>query len=278
MKTYFQGLFTFFIVAATFSVSAQKKPATEIVYKQIDTTQLVLHVFYPENFNQGKKYPAIILFFGGGWNSGSINQLEPQAKYFASKGMIAFTADYRVKNRQQTSPWESVKDARSAIRYLREHAGELGIDTNRIAAGGGSAGGHIAAAADLTAIDEATDNFKYGARPGALVLFNPVINNGPGGFGYERFGDRYKEISPYHNIKKGAAPAIIFLGTKDKLIPVQQMKDYQEKMQDAGSRCELFLYDDQAHGFFNYKKDDNVYYEITLNEADRFLRSLGYIP
>lgn len=260
------------------TLKAQHDKPHEVVYKQIDTVSLKMQVFYPDNFDPSKKYPAIIFFFGGGWNNGSTGQFAPHAAYFASKGMVAFTADYRVKSRQQTTPWESVKDARSSIRFLRKNAAAFSIDTNRIVAAGGSAGGHIAAAADLTAIDEPTDNFNYGARPDALVLFNPVINNGPGGFGYERFGEKYAGISPYHNIKKGAAPAIIFLGTKDQLIPVQQVKDYQERMKEAGSRCEVYLYEGQQHGFFNYKKEGSSYYDATLKEATVFLRSLGYIP
>lgn len=249
----------------------------KVIYKEVDSTQLMLHVFYPGNYDPCRQYPALILFFGGGWNGGSVGQLAPQARHFASKGMLVFTADYRVKSRHQTTPWESVKDARSAIRWLREHSGKFGIDTTRLAAGGASAGGHLAAAADLTLIDEATDKLQYSARPNALVLFNPVSNNGPGGYGYERFGDRYVEISPYHNLREGAAPAVIFLGTADKLIPVQQMKDYQARMRELGSRCELYLYEDQGHGFFNYKKEGSIYYDSTVNAATRFLQSLGYI-
>lgn len=259
-------------------LKAQEQQPAEIIYKRIDTTQLAMHIFNPPTFDRSKAYPTIILFFGGGWNGGSIDQFEPHARYFASKGMVAVTIDYRVKNRQQTSPFESVKDARSAIRYLREHAKELGVDTNRIAAGGGSAGGHLAAATDLVALDESSDKLQYNARPNALILFNPVVYNGPGGYGYERFGDQYKIISPYYNIKKGAAPTIIFQGTKDKLIPVEQIEKYQEQMKKAGSRCDVFFYEGQPHGFFNYKKNGNPYYDTTIKEATKFLQSLGYIP
>jgi len=105
-----------------------------------------------------------------------------------------------------------------------------------------------------------------------------VFNNGPGNYGYDRLQDNYEQISPYHNIRKGAAPAIVFLGTQDKLIPVATARQYQQKMREVGSRCELVLYEGQGHGFFNYKSNkSNPYYEATLKEADRFLRSLGYI-
>jgi len=105
-----------------------------------------------------------------------------------------------------------------------------------------------------------------------------VFNNGPGNYGYDRLQDNYEQISPYHNIRKGAAPAIVFLGTQDKLIPVATAQQYQQKMREVGSRCELFLYDGQGHGFFNYKPNKgNPNYEAILQEADRFLRSLGYL-
>ena len=112
----------------------------------------------------------------------------------------------------------------------------------------------------------------------ALVLFNPVFNNGPGNYGYDRFKDRYTEISPYHNIQKGAAPAIIFLGTEDKLIPVQTAVDYKNKMIEAGSKCELHLYKGQGHGFFNYKEAGNPFYQETVAEAYIFLKKLWQLP
>src|SRR5690606_31423109 len=256
---------------------AQNEPI-ELVYKEVDTVSLVMKLYYPEDYVEGERRPAIILFFGGGWNKGSINQFRMQAKHFASKGMLAVTADYRVRTRHGTTPFECVKDARSAIRYLREHADELGIDTSRIAAGGGSAGGHIAAAADLTFIDEISDNLSVDPRPNALVLFNPVFNNGPDNYGYDRLNERYIEISPFHLIRKGAAPAVVFLGTDDKLIPIKTAKEYQTKMLEVGSRCDLFLYEGQGHGFFNYSpKKNSKYYQQTLDESVKFLLSLGFI-
>lgn len=256
---------------------AQQQPVS-IIYKTIDTTKLELRIFYPTNYDHHRKLPVIILFFGGGWTSGTIKQLEPQAQHFAAEGMIAITADYRVKNRQGTTPFDAVTDARSAIRFLRARANELDIDTGHLAAGGGSAGGHIAAAADLTHLDDKNDDLSINPRPNALVLFNPVFNNGPGNYGYDRIGERYPEISPYHNIRKGAAPTIAFFGSNDQFVPVTTIHQYQKTMQDNSNRCDIFIYDGQKHGFFNYKKDgDNRFFDYTMQEADKFLRSLGYI-
>jgi acetyl esterase len=248
----------------------------QVIYKQIDTTKLFMEIHYPETINTAKKYPAIVFYFGGGWNSGSIKQFEPHAQYFSRRGMICILVDYRVKNRQQTTPFESLKDAKSAIRYIRVHADKYHIDTSKIVASGGSAGGHLAAATALIDdYNEDTDNMSVSCIPNALVLFNPVIDNGPGGYGYDRIGDAYKSFSPLHNIKNRAPPTILFLGTEDNLIPVETTKYYQIVMSRVESRCELHLYEGQGHGFFNYKNFE--YYKKTVFEVDEFLQSLGYL-
>lgn len=163
--------------------------------------------------------------------------------------MICFLVDYRVKNRQHTTPFESLKDAKSAIRYIRERADEFNIDSSRIVAPGGSAGGHLAAATSLIDnYNESTDNLSISCKPNALILFNPVIDNGPGGYGYKRIGNEYKSFSPLHNIKKGTPSTIIFQGTNDKHIPIETVKYYQKVMEKVGSRCELRLYEGEGHG------------------------------
>jgi acetyl esterase/lipase len=251
---------------------AEKK----VIYKQIDSTNLSLSVYASVFDNPSKKSPAMVFFFGGGWTSGTIKQFEPQAIYFSKRGITCFLADYRVKDRQKTTPFEALKDAKSAIRFIREHAGELNIDTSKIIAAGGSAGGHLAAATALIAdYNESTDNQYISSIPNALVLYNPVFDNGPGGYGYERIGDAYKNFSPLHNIKSSAPPTIVFLGNKDHLIPVETAKHYKELMEKVKSRCELFLYEGQGHGFFNYKNLE--YYKKTVAETDMFLQSLGYL-
>ncbi|MBP0903865.1 alpha/beta hydrolase [Mariniflexile gromovii] len=249
----------------------------EHIYKIIGSDTLKLSVYHPEGKN--KKYPTIVFFFGGGWNGGSITQFEDQAKYFTSRGMVSILVDYRVKNKHKTTPFESVKDAKSAMRYIKLNAKELKVDTDKMVAAGGSAGGHLAAATTmLSGLDEEGEDLSISTKANALVLFNPVVDNGPEGYGYERIGERYLEFSPMHNIKKGAPPTIFFLGDKDKLIPVATADAFKAKMEAVGSRCDVFIFDNQEHGFFNKgkQKNDRCYIE-TVYEADVFLESLGYI-
>jgi len=248
-----------------------------IVYKTIDTTQLELTFFYPPDFEKGEQYPVLIFFFGGGWKGGTTRQFEPQARYFAERGLVSVLADYRVSSRHGTTPFDAVRDAKSAIRFLRKHARKLHLDGEKIIAAGGSAGGHLAAAAgNIVGLEEPGEQLKISSKPNALVLFNPVFDNGPDGYGYERIGERYPEISPLHNISAEAPPTIVFLGTEDPLIPVATAELYQQKMEAVGSRCDLHLYEGQPHGFFNYTRSAEHYYK-TVRAADVFLASLGYL-
>ena len=260
-----------FLVISSSTLLAQET----ISYKIVDTTNLYLEIVKPHNFDEAKVYPAMVFFFGGGWNGGSRAHFSNHATHFAEKGIVCFLADYRTKKNSNTTPFESLKDAKSAMRYIRENASALGIDPNKIIASGGSAGGHLAAATALiTGFNDASDNLEISCVPNVLVLYNPVIDNGPGGYGYERIGDAYPAFSPLHNIRKGAPPTVFFLGTKDQLIPVETAKYYQTVMQKIGSRCDLHLYEDQGHGFFNFAQREN--FKKTVATTDQFLESLGY--
>lgn len=130
----------------------------EVLYKQVDTTQLFMDVFYPEHLDSAKSYPAMVFFFGGGWVKGNRIQFVNHAKYFSKRGLVCFLADYRTETKHNTTPFEALKDAKSAIRFIRKHALEFKIDPTKIIVSGGSAGGHLAAA---TAFITAHNDSKY---------------------------------------------------------------------------------------------------------------------
>jgi len=248
------------------------------IYKEVDGHTLNLHIFTPPNHVQDKELkPAIVFYFGGGWVGGTPTQFYPQCQHLARRGMVAISAEYRVKSRHQATPFDCVEDGKSALRWVRAHAKKIGVDPKRIAAGGGSAGGHVAAAvAMVPGLDAEGDDLSVSCMPDALVLFNPVYDNGPGGFGYAKLKDRYREISPMHNLKQGMPPTIVFLGDQDRLIPVSTAEKFRDRMRALGNRSELLVYPGQPHGFFNQGKPGDGY-STTLAEMDRFLVSLGWI-
>jgi acetyl esterase/lipase len=259
-------------------------------YKTVGETQLSLHIFEPPASATAAKAnrPAIVFFFGGGWTNGSPGQFEQHCRHLAARGMVAITADYRVASRHQAKPVDCVADAKSALRYVRANAARLGVDPRRIAAGGGSAGGHLAAAiATVPGFDAPGEDTKVSAVPDALALFNPalVLAELPGldlaGFGTrvpeERMGTAPKNISPAHHVKKGTPPTIIFHGKADTTVPYATAEAFARAMQAAGNRCELVGAEGQGHGYFNHGRGDGTHFKDTLARTDAFFVSLGWL-
>ena len=180
-------------------------------------TQLKLYVFEPEDWKPTDKRPAIVCFFGGGWTGGTPRQFLPQCKYLATRGMVAIAADYRVASRNHVKAVDCVRDAKSAIRYVRKNAARLGVDPQRIVAAGGSAGGHLAAACGTIAgFDEPNEDAGVSSRPNAMLLFNPAVVLAPvegldldserlATLG-ERMGTNPRDLSPYHHVAPWRRP------------------------------------------------------------------------
>ena len=252
--------------------------STAHVYKVVGERSLKLYIVRPA---EGKgPFPAVVFYHGGGWVGGNPTQFAQHSEHLASRGMVAVSVEYRLLEKGGSAPPVlCIQDAKSAMRWVRSHARELNIDPNRIASAGGSAGGHLAAFVGMMdGLDDPADDRSVPARSNAMLLFNPVFDNGPDGWGYKLTGARYKEFSPFHNVTASAPPAIVFVGSEDKLLPTATVNSFCSAMQKAKVRCEARIYEGQGHGFFNYKAGGaNEYYQKTLKAADEFLVSLGWI-
>ena len=259
------------------------KPDKLIVYKTTKDAKgaevkLKLHVFEPAGHKAEDRRAAIVFFFGGGWTGGSPGQFYQHCKYLASRGMLAMSAEYRVRGRHGTDPFACVADGKSAVRYIRANAAKLGVDPKRVAAAGGSAGGHVAATTGtLAAFDEKSEDASVSSVPCAMVLFNPVIDCSKKGYGYSKVKDRFQEISPVHNVRKGVPPTILFHGTADKTVPFANAQAFEKAMKASGNRCELVSFEGQGHGFFNFGRGGGTAYYKTVLAADEFLTSLGLL-
>lgn len=250
-------------------------------YKRAGEAELKVWIFGVGE--EGTAKPAIVFFFGGGWQRGSPEQFVRQGRWLAARGMVAVMADYRVASRDKAKPAECVADAKSCVRWLRRNAARLGVDPRRIAAAGGSAGGHLAvSAATLPGLDEAGEDVAVSCVPDALVLFNPGVMMAPfgglamKGFGAghteERFGCAAEAISPIHHVRAGLPPTLILHGTGDRTIPFATVEAFRDEMVKAGNRCELVGYEGLDHGFYLAER-----YDETLKAAADFLASLGYL-
>lgn len=266
------------------------------VYRQVGEVKLKAWIFDPAGHAATDRRPAVVFYFGGGWRGGTPGQFLPHCRYLAERGMVAITVDYRVQRRHNVFPQECLRDAKAAIRWVRSNARRLGVDPNRIAAGGGSAGGHLAAATALIKGFEDDATSLVSSEPNAMILFNPAVVIAPveghpdllpaekfAGI-RERTDGRPREVSPYHFVRSGLPPSIIFHGTEDEAVPFPTVELFHEAMTAAGNRCELKAYQGQPHGFFNPgrksgepRAEANRNYHQTIGELDVFLVSLGYL-
>ena len=268
-------------LAQTPSVSPQPvniDGATAYVYKTVRDVELRLHVFKTNRPDDPARRAAIVFFFGGGWTQGLVTQFAPQARHLAERGMVAIVADYRVFARHGTSPFEAMADAKTAIRWVRAHSAQLGVDSDRIAAAGGSAGGHLAmSAAVFDSFDEVGDDEAVSSKPNVLVLFNPAADTTPPDL-TEVFGGRGREASPLHHLRAGLPPTLILHGKSDTTVPYAEVERYCTEVRTRGNQCQLVGYEGATHGFFNPQNASGKWYRDTLLEADRFLTKLGYLP
>lgn len=146
------------------------------IYKTVGKKELKLFVDVPLGHTADTKVAAIVFFHGGGFKSGSEEQFERQAAYLASRGMVAVRVRYRLTKEPGVKIEDCVEDAISSMRWVRANAVKLGVDPDRIASGGGSAGGYLSVATlMIDYINAKTDPADVSAKPNAMVLFNPGI-------------------------------------------------------------------------------------------------------
>ena len=196
------------------------------VYKEISGESLTVHIFKPDV--QETLLPAIVWYYGSGFNQKPPGQFPEHGKLLSELGMVSIPTNIRgaIREGGNRDFRVCIEDAKSAFRWVRAHAKELNIDPTRIAVGGGSSGGFLATAiAALPAFDAPTDDFRIPLNPSLQILFNPGV------------GGDDKLYSPLKNVQKGIAPAIIFHGTEDTTIPLSQMYEYKKAIANVGGDC-----------------------------------------
>jgi len=244
-----------------------------------DAPELLMRIYRPPGWTDVDNRPAIVFFFGGGWTTGSPGQFDPHCKRLSELGFVAMAAEYRIKSKHQSTPFDSFEDAKAAIRWVRENASTFGVNPERIAAGGGSAGGHLATATAVCLSQELSD---VRDTPDAIVAFNPALDLRMPAV-KEKWGEgiyaKIEEISPLQNITAEHPPMIIFHGEADSTVPFDSAQNYVEAAKAAGVDPVPVLvgYPGKEHGFFNFQRDGGVDYEDTVKRMIAFFRSLGWI-
>ncbi len=244
----------------------------EVVYKRVGDTPLTLHLFFPKQPPLHDRRPVIIFFHGGGFVGGHPAQFFHHCTHFASRGVVAASARYRLLNTWAGSVGDCLMDAKSAIRWIRRHADELQVDPRKLVVGGSSSGAALAAGAVMVpGSDTADDDLKWSARPDALVLFSAALFEST--FVPGRFDPAFYAVN---HVQADMPPMLILHGADDSHFPLPQMEQFRDAMVAAGNQCELSVYPGE-HGFANYDRDDHRPYYATLGDVEHFLAKLGLL-
>lgn len=267
------------------------------VYKTVGGHDLRLFYFEPGDAKLGELRPAVVWIHGGAWIGGTLDGFMLHARYTAARGAVGFNLEYRLAKPEGPSVGDCLSDCKSALRYIRAHASVLGVDSQRIAVAGDSAGGHLAAAlGTIDGFDDPSDNLSISARPDAMILYNPIVDMTESDWiryavGGTALADKKsprpdsmdaiataRSLSPISHVGPGQPPALLMHGLADKVVPSAQASRFAAAMNEAGNRCDLVLLPDTGHAFaVAFWKSPETTVVDTVCQTDRFLTSLGWL-
>ena len=252
--------------------------AQTFIYRNLQPEPLRLFVVQPDNGRTNDQRPAMIFFFGGSWTRGNPTKSIGWARMAAQWGLVGIAPDYRTAERFGSTPVESTADARAALRWVQDHATELGVDKNKIVVGGSSAGGHLALWTGIT-------KAPYGSppeespvlKPAALVLISAPGDTTPAAWGNDpkatqRFGPHIGDVSPLQNLDAKMPPTIMFHGDADKTVPYPLAVALHRRLVATSNICEFITIPGGGHGIGPDWKDKS---RIRIKE---FLNQQGLIP
>jgi len=243
----------------------------DVEYARRGDRALKLDLYLPEKRNV-EKLPVVAWIHGGGWSKGSKDRTP--AAYLAAEGFAVASVEYRLTGE---AIWPAqIDDCRDAIRFLRSHAGDYGLDADKFGVWGGSAGGHLVAL--LGTLDVPTDE-AVSSRVQAVcdwygpsdLLTTPSNTPGPGktdadlakSNGALLLGgivrDRPKlamQASAFHQVSKGDAPFLIMHGDADPQVPLEQSTKLYEKLKATGVPVTYEVLKGAGHGGPAFQTDE----------------------
>jgi len=247
------------------------------IYKTVNDYTLDIHIFLPDSAAREPKKPVMVFFHAGDWREGKPDWYFDDCKGYARKGWVACTVEYRTFSRAGTLPFEAVKDARSAMRWLREHGADYNIDTGRIVANGYDSGGQLALACAMTdKYNEKSDDLRISPVPNLIMvtsgLFDLTDVNNAWIAQYFKDKNALRDLSPLYLVKKGLPPILIIHGRKDADEDYAVARHVATLIKDVGNPISFHPIDGATHLLWLDTK--------TLGEMEKvqqdFLKKWGY--
>lgn len=277
---------------ATFIRGLRAGKTETFSYKTINGIQLPMKLYFPDGHNAEDARGAIVCIHGGSWRGVDDNSpwdggiMAPHAEYYAARGAVGITISYRdflppeimrEPGKEYTTLYDLHKDCRDAICYIKRNARRFGIDANRIAVIGDSAGGHLAACLATIGNDDEE------GRIAAAVACNPITDlTDPAWYKYiecvncEDAQNEAKRISPLYRVSRGCVPMLVMHGTDDTCVLPRHSFDFYERSCALGNHCEIRMFPGAAHAFiiFDYTATDEQI-ENAMKAADDFFEGEG---
>jgi acetyl esterase/lipase len=281
-------------VAAAAPAESDSRPRA-YTYRTASGRALSAHVFLPPAREAGARASAILLFHGGGWSVGEPQWTFDRARAFANLGMVSVAVQYRLSRptygkvepwQEDVTPIEALADACAAFAWIRDRADEFGIDRQRVAGYGVSAGGHLAASAATVGCPAAPSPAAGRSGPDALVLWSPALDLSSDGHFKKLLQGRapVAAYSPVEHVGPATPPTSIVQGAKDTLTPLAGAQRYCDRLRGLGVECELNVYEGVGHLLTrNLGQQERDFDPDPKAAADgaaqqrRFLEKLGFI-
>ncbi len=220
---------------------------TDIEYGRVGDRALLLDLYSPEKLD--KPVPGLIFIHGGGWSSGNKKDYKYYTVRYAKRGFVAASIGYRFV---QEAPLPAcVEDAKCAVRWMRENAAQFNVDASKIAVIGGSAGGHLSLmvgySSNVPELEGTGGHAGVSSAVAAVVdLYGPSDFTVPGARNnstvlngmkktFDEAPDLYRQMSPISHVRKDVPPTLIFQGTLDNIVPVEQSDMLAEKLKAVGA-------------------------------------------
>ena len=253
--------------------------AQEHVYKETDEgIELKAYVFGPPDPPVMPR-TAVVFFFASMWDKGTISQFAPQAMHFIERDAVSVLIEYRLSSQHDSTPLDSMSDAKSAFRWVRYNAEALGIDSHRIIGVGGGGGAQLVlAAAMISDVGNDPSDPNISCVPDGAILFSAAVDTTKKGFGSERFSspDEASVASPSKYVKKNLPPMLFLHGAADRVIPISTVARFAKAIARKRNVCDMAGFEGKDHSFYNFNVDPEGY-EAALAEADRFLVDQGFL-
>jgi acetyl esterase/lipase len=205
---------------------------------------------------------------------GNVANFMPNARLLAARGVTVVMPDIRSWCRDGTNIVDQVADSKAAVRWVRSHAAELGVNPARIAVAGGSSGGHLALSTAMFAEIDAAEERVTKSRPDLLLLFFPCVDPTSEieqAVSAPAIGARGAEVSPLLHLAAGLPPTIVLQGTDDPLLG--NVREFCRRSGELGNSCDYHEYAGAKHGFMRQGQD---HYEEGFAALLAFLERRGY--